>query len=142
MTMGLSTRVHWIRIPDPHSMCRQPTHITLLDWISPSVPDYWHTAQHAARILIEAVWRQSGLWIRIPDANRIRIYDPVWRAPYRKSECTITVCKAEFILQPKVFFYCFVACAFPFLRYAISNFTSKGLPRVEKMCNVKRVSCS
>ena len=28
---------------------------------------------HAAQIWIEAVWRQSGFWIRIPDAHRIRI---------------------------------------------------------------------
>ena len=61
---------------------------------------------------------------------------------HRKSESTITVCKAEFILEREAFFYRFVACAFPFLRYTISNTTSKGIPWVEKMCNVKRVSCS
>ena len=32
-----------------------------------------HTAQHAAWIQIEAMWRQSGLWIWIPDLHRIWI---------------------------------------------------------------------
>ena len=40
--------------------------------------DYGHctaglSAWHAAQIRIEAVWGQSGLWIRIPDSHRIRI---------------------------------------------------------------------
>ena len=38
-------------------------------------------AQHAVRIRIEAVWRQRGLWIWIPDPHRMRIQGPVWRAP-------------------------------------------------------------
>ena len=55
----------------PHGM--QTMRIVLLDWNLCSVP-------HAARIRIKAVWRQSGLWIRIPDPHRIRIQGPVWRA--------------------------------------------------------------
>ena len=35
----------------------------------------------AARIQVETVWRQSGLWVRIPDLHRMRIQGPVWRAP-------------------------------------------------------------
>ena len=40
-----------------------------------------HAEQQAARIRIEAVWRQSGLWIWIPDPHCMRIQGPVWRAP-------------------------------------------------------------
>ena len=78
---GYWKRIHWIRIPDPDSMwaCMSSTrHI-----------DYAHCTAHAlsrstARadwIRIKAVWRQSGLWIRIPDLHQMRIQDPVWRAP-------------------------------------------------------------
>ena len=40
-----------------------------------------NAAQHTAQIRIEAVWRQSRLWIRIPNPHRIRIQGPMWRAP-------------------------------------------------------------
>ena len=58
---------------------------------------YCHTAQiriehcYAAQIWIEAVWRQSGLWIRIPDLHRIWIQGPVWRDPVRWSMKTTTI---------------------------------------------------
>ena len=59
----------------PHG--RQTMCIALLDWICSTVTHH----SIAARIRIEAVWRQSGLWIQIPDPHRIRIQGPVWRAP-------------------------------------------------------------
>ena len=51
-------------------------------WISRTVPEHRHAVQHAARIRIAAVRRQSGLWIRIPDLHRIRLQGLLWRAPF------------------------------------------------------------
>ena len=56
----------------------QTTCIVLLDWISCTLPD---AAQQAAWIQIEAVQRQSGPWIRIPDPHWIWIQGPMWKAP-------------------------------------------------------------
>ena len=72
-------QIHWIRIPYPDSMWSrelhraspgmQTTRIVLLTWIS--------------RIRIEVVWRQTGLWTRILDPNRIQKHGPVWKARYQ-----------------------------------------------------------
>ena len=43
----------------------QSMHIALLDWILCTVLEHSHAEHQAARIRIEAVWRQSGLWIWI-----------------------------------------------------------------------------
>ena len=38
-------------------------------------------AQHTALMRIQAVWRQSGISVWIPDPHRIQIKGPVWRPP-------------------------------------------------------------
>ena len=50
--------------------------------ISRTVPGHCNAVQHAAQLQNEAVWRQSGPWIRIPDLHRIRIQGPVWRSSF------------------------------------------------------------
>ena len=40
-----------------------------------------HSTRCRIRIQIETMWRQSGLWILIPDPHRMRIQGSVWRAP-------------------------------------------------------------
>ena len=49
---------------------------------------HFQAAHQAARIQIEAVWRKSGLWIRILDPHLIWIQGPVWRAPVFNSSST------------------------------------------------------
>ena len=80
-------RIHWIRIPDPDSMWSRVSSTRHADyghctaWLDLT---HCHAAQHAARIRIEAVGRQSGLWIWIQDPrypHRIRVRGHVWRAP-------------------------------------------------------------
>ena len=82
-----------IQIPDPDSMwfCMSCTrhsdypHCTAeLDLSHCPKALSLSAAQYAARIRIKAVWRQSGLWIWIPDPHQIRIQlGPVWRALYQ-----------------------------------------------------------
>ena len=62
----------------PHD--NQTTRIALLDWISRTFSVHFHAAQRAARMWIDVVWRQSSLWILIPDPHWIRIQRSVWRA--------------------------------------------------------------
>ena len=54
----------------------QTTCIAVLDWLSLTVLEHCHTV----RIQIEVVWRQSDLWVWIPDWHRIWIQGLVWRA--------------------------------------------------------------
>ena len=87
--MGLSTRALKPDSldPDPKTdsmwSCMNSTqytdysHFALLDWNSCTVLAHCH----AAWIRIEAVWRQSRLWIQIPDPHQIGIQCPVWRDP-------------------------------------------------------------
>ena len=53
-------------------------HADYAHYTSRTVPEHCHAAQHAAWIQIKAMWRQSGIWILIPDPHQIQ--GPVWRA--------------------------------------------------------------
>ena len=83
--MGLSTRVLKPDSLDPNPrygfnviLCKpHMARIALMDMDL----THCHAAQHTAQIWIEAVWRESGLRIQIPDQHRIRIRGPVCRAP-------------------------------------------------------------
>ena len=89
--MGISTQALKPDSLDSDPRCRlsvvlrelhkaHTTGIALMAWISGTVLEHCHTAQHTAPIRIEAMWRQSGLWNRIPNPHWIRIQVPMWRA--------------------------------------------------------------
>ena len=99
-----------------------------------------HAAQHAAWIRIEAAWRQSGLWIRIPDPHRIRIQSSVWRAP--KSLYYITIFMiTKLIACTKYFDNKSLTCFAPLLILKFHRQLRRTLPRkiliqfcISKLC--------
>ena len=119
-TMELSTQKldSLILIPDQDSMwsnmsSTQTMLIALLDWISRTVVEH---DCHAAWIWMEAMWRKSGLWIRITDLHRIRIQGAMWRVLV--STQTSTCSSQNLIVSTRTYrikllcvcvcFYCFV----------------------------------
>ena len=107
MILGGSPHRHWnriyrIRILDPHSMCcrvsstRHAGYAHYTAWLE-IMHCYvrCHAALHAARIWIEAVWRQSGLWTRIPPirigfGSKVPCGEPHW------CQCTNKSCRMQY----------------------------------------------
>ena len=88
---------------DPRSgfnvISRNDTQTMSIALLDPGRPwlRHWiiHTVPHAALFRIEAVWRQSGLWIRIPDPHRTRIQGSVWRVQLNLAEWRMALACAQ-----------------------------------------------